>query len=64
MTCNVVPGDAVPVLVVEDGETGLVVELLKALDRHTDVELGLDRALGQTLVVVWLSGSTPGEKHI
>jgi len=40
-----VPLDAVLVLVVEDGETGLVVKLLQALYRDADVVLSLDGTL-------------------
>ena len=58
MTGNIVPRDVVIVLVVEDGETGLVVELLKAFDGDADVKLGGDRALEDALVVVGLGFSS------
>ena len=52
------PSDVVVVLVVEDGEAGLVVELLKAFDGDADVELGGDRTFKDTLVVVGLGLSS------
>jgi hypothetical protein len=58
VTSNIVPRDVVVVLVVEDGEAGLVVELLKAFDGDADVELGGDRALKDTLVIVRLGLSS------
>lgn len=58
MAGHVVPGNALPVLVVEDGETGLVVILLQALDGDADVKLGLDRSFGETLKVVGLRVAT------
>ena len=61
---DVVPGDALGVLVVEDGEAGLVVVLLEALDGHADVELGLDGALLEALVVVGLGEAGPGEREM
>jgi hypothetical protein len=51
---DIVPSDIVVVLVVEDGQAGLVVELLQAFDGDADVELGRDRALANALVVVRL----------
>lgn len=61
---NVVPGDAVSVLVVHDGEAGLIVVLLKTLDGHADVELGVDGTFLLALEVVGLrlaglSGEAP-----
>jgi len=60
---NIVPGDVVVVLVVEDGETGLVVELLKAFDGDADVKLGGDRTLKDALVVVGLGLSRSKTKR-
>ena len=54
MASDIVPGDIVVVLVVEDGQAGLVVELLQAFDGDADVELGRDRTLANALVVVRL----------
>lgn len=51
---HVVPGDAVRVLVVEDGQARLVVVFLQALDGHADVELGVDGTLALALQVVGL----------
>jgi len=67
-----VPLDAVLVLVVEDGETGLVVKLLQALYRDADVVLSLDGTLLDPLVIVGLrltvlSGGAPegvGVRHV
>jgi len=59
-----VPLDAVLVLVVEDGETGLVVKLLQTLYCDANVVLCLDGPLPDTLVIVGLrlivlSGGAP-----
>ena len=59
MASNVVPFDAIAVLVVEDGQAGFVVVLLKAFDGHADVEFGLDGAFLDTFKVVGLGGSAP-----
>ena len=56
---HVVPCDAVAVLVVLDGQAGLVVVLLEALDGQTDVILRLDGALTETLGVVRLAAALP-----
>jgi len=49
-----VPFDTVVVLVVEDSETGLVVELLQALDSYTNIILSLDGTLFLSFEVVRL----------
>lgn len=54
MASDIVPGDVVVVLVVEDSQACLIVKLLKAFDRDANVELGGDGTLGNTLVVVGL----------
>jgi len=54
VTGHVVPDHAVVVLVVEDGQTGLVVELLQALDGDADVVLGIDGSLLDSLIVIRL----------
>jgi len=54
VTSNVVPPDALPVLVVHDGQTGLIMELLKTLHGDPNVIVGLDGSLLDTLVVVRL----------
>lgn len=59
---DVVPGHAVAVVVVERRQTGLVVELLQTLDRHTDVKLGVNGTLLKTLVVVGLSNAVSEKK--
>ena len=59
MASNVVPFDAIAVLVVEDGQAGFVVVLLEAFNSHADVELGLDGTLLDTFKVVGLGGSAP-----
>ena len=59
MACNVVPDDSVIVFVVEDGQTGLVMELLETLDGDADVVLGVDGALLDPLVVIRLRFSLP-----
>ena len=56
---DVVPGDAVVVLVVLGGQTRLVVVLLQALDGHANVELGVDGASLATLVIVGLPLTPP-----
>ena len=56
---HVVPCDAVAVLVVLDGQAGLVVVLLETLDGQADVVLSLDRALADSLVVVGLAAALP-----
>ena len=53
------PGHAVVVLVVQDGETGLVVELLQALDGDADVVLGINGSLLDSLIVIRLRLSFP-----
>ena len=62
VACNVVPFDAIAVLVVEDGQAGFVVVLLEAFNSHADVELGLDGTLLDTFKVVGLGGSAPEKK--
>ena len=59
MASNVVPFDAITVLVVEDGQAGFVVVLLEAFDSHADVEFGLNGTLLDAFKVVGLGGSTP-----
>ena len=59
MACNVVPDDSVIVFVVEDGQTGLVMELLETLDGDADVVLSVDRSLLDSLIVIWLRLSFP-----
>lgn len=54
VTGRVVPGDPVVVLVVEDGQTGLVVKLLQSLYRDADIVCRVDGTLPLTLPVVWL----------
>jgi hypothetical protein len=61
---NIVPGDIVVVLVVEDGQAGLVVELLQAFDGDADVELGRDRTLANALVVVRLRLAGSKQKNM
>ena len=56
---HVVPCDTVAVLVVLDGQAGLVVVLLETLDGQADVVLSLDRALADSLVVVGLAAALP-----
>ena len=58
MTSNVVPLDAIAVLVVEHRQAGLVVELLQPLDGDADVVLGLDGPLLDSLVIVRLRNSS------
>ena len=53
------PGHAVVVLVVQDGETGLVMELLQALDGDADVVLGINGSLLDSLIVIRLRLSFP-----
>ena len=52
------PDHSVIVLVIENGEAGLVVELLQALDGDADVVLGVDGSLLDPLVVVRLRNSS------
>ena len=59
MACNVVPDDSVIVFVVEDGQTGLVMELLQTLDGDADVVLGIDGSLLDSLIVIRLRFSFP-----
>lgn len=59
VTGDVVPADAVVVFVVEDGKTGLVMELLQPLDGDPDVVLGVDGPVLDSLEVVGLSLSLP-----
>jgi len=54
VTGHIMPGHAVVVLVVQDGETGLVVELLQALDGDADVVLGINGSLLDSLIVIRL----------
>jgi len=54
MAGHVMPGNAVVELVVEDGQTGLVVELLEAIHGDADVVVGLDGSFLDTFVVVRL----------
>ena len=62
MTGHVVPDHAVVVLVVEDGQTGLVVELLQPLDGYADVVLSIDGALLYSLIVIRLRFSFPASE--
>ena len=55
------PDDSVIVFVVEDGQTGLVMELLETLDGDADVVLGVDGPLLDSLVVVRLGLPFPEE---
>ena len=59
MTGHVVPGHAVAVLVIEDGQAGLVVELLQPLDGDADVVLSIDGSLLDSLIVIRLRFSFP-----
>ena len=59
MACNVVPDDSVIVFVVEDGQTGLVMELLETLDGDADVVLSIDGSLLYSLIVIRLRFSFP-----
>ena len=62
MASNVVPFDAIAVLVVEDGQAGFVVVLLEAFDGDADVEFGIDGTFLDTFKVVGLGGSAPEKK--
>ena len=53
------PDHAVVVLVVEDGQTGLVVELLQPLDGDANVVLSIDGSLLDSLIVIRLRFSFP-----
>ena len=59
MACNVVPDDSIIVFVVEDGQTGLVMELLETLDGDADVVLGINGSLLDSLIVIRLRLSFP-----
>ena len=59
MTGHIVPGHAVTVLVIQDGQTGLVVELLETLDGDADVVLSIDGSLLDSLIVIRLRFSFP-----
>jgi hypothetical protein len=54
VTGHVMPLDPIAVLVVQDGEAGLVMELLQPLNGDPDVVVRLDRPLLDPLVVVRL----------
>ena len=56
---HVVPGDLLPLAVVADGQAGLVVVLLQALDGDADVKFGVDRALLDALKVIRLGLTAP-----
>ena len=62
MASHVVPGDVIVVLVVEDGQAGLIVKLLKAFNGDANVELGGDGTFQNSLVVVGLGLASPLEK--
>ena len=61
MTGHIVPCDAVVIFVVEDGETRLVVELLKPLDGDPDVVLSIDGSVLDPLKVIGLPLSLPAK---
>ncbi len=62
---HVVPRDAVLVAVVQHRQAGLVVVLLETLDGDANVELGVERTLGDALGVVRLLNAAPKlTKHI
>jgi len=54
VTGHVMPGHSVTVLVIEDGQAGLVMELLQPLDGDADVVLSIDGALLDALIVIRL----------
>lgn len=51
------PSDSLSIGIVLDGEASLVMVLLQALNRNSNVKLGVDGTLLQALVVVRLAGS-------
>jgi hypothetical protein len=57
MAGNVVPLDTIIVLVVHRGEASLVVEFLKTFNGHTNVEFGINGALLDAFIIVWLRSS-------
>ena len=61
MASHIVPRDVIVVLVVEDGQAGLVVELLKPFNGDANVKLGWDGTLKDALVIVGLGFSSPIE---
>ena len=58
------PRDVIIVFVVQDGQAGLIVELLKPFNGDANVELGGDGAFKHALVIVGLGLSSPIQKKI
>lgn len=57
MAGNVVPRNAVIVLVVQNSQASLVMVFLKAFDGDTDIKFSLDGTFFETFEVVWLRSS-------
>ena len=62
VTSHVMPGHSVTVLVIEDGQAGLVMELLQPLDGDADVVLSIDGALLDALIVIRLGLPFPASE--
>ena len=57
MACHVVPSDAISIVIVECGQTRLVMKFLQALNCHSYVKFCLNGSLLQTLKIIGLGHS-------